>query len=1036
MAEFRKDETKRMLGSRSHICKICGVQGVFETYLAREMMLDTRDEFEYFVCDRCNCLQIAEVPENLGDYYGSEYYSIGRQEQEEMEFAKPVTHWQKVLDVGCGSGDWLVQKAVEGWGNLYGCDPFLEHDRHYGERVHIYSCAIHDMEGDGSFDVIRMHDSFEYMADPLEVLKSARRLLKADGLLTLTIPVYPNIAFEKYGPHWYQLDAPRHLFLHSRKSLAWLAEKAGLSVTGWKFQSNSGQFVRSFFYQNGIPFYEQERLIKDYFSEKELWELELEAEQANEKEYGDYAVVNLTMGELPEEGGSRVIFQRFCKEGSRYAYPYPPIYREPDTDYVCFTTGDDVESRHWRIQRVADLEQETLEPYLQEYENRRELEQEQIQMGSLFGSGKAGSLVKVLPLEELPHIKLDLSSIERTADEKGHFKYEGNPVYQKGKYMGRPLLLTIGVPVSNQIETIDRCLSHIKPLLEKLDAELIAIDTGSTDGTIEVCKSYGARVYEHPWHDNMSAARNEAIRHARGLWYMSIDDDEWFENVDDILRFFQSGQYRKYSYATYIQRNYMDSEGKIYENYHTLRMAEITPELHFEGRIHDALAIARVNEGYQLNSYAHHYGFVSDRKDKRWAKFMRNASILLLDSYEYPGDTRYIFQMANEYKGIREPKTALPLFAQCFAMAKERGDLYRVRSCATEIISCLYDMGDERIFTWAAYLEENYGMITAEKAFSAWAQCNQAFIKKKPAMQVLACYDQYEELLKEYRQDASSEKVQAFYGLQMVEHDYYIMDAEAIGFYACLKVGQEERALTLLERFSLETVENKRNAVLMEGMAAGDLVYHALCKKLTLQQWEDWQDIILEVFAENLKRDGRTERMLERMPDLLSRISVTAVLDWQNRSQERWRGQVWQKLLGYAMEQAAEDSPLQVLAFCAGILKRAYAECCQEESKESPIDFSLAGVVDVKEKEVDSRSIFYEYVTVTAVFAERYYTGERLLDEDNREEIPADIRAVYRMALVLMDGTASSENVALLKQALEIYPSFCQEIRGILTELR
>ena len=331
MVEFKKDETKRMLGRRRHVCKICGAEGNFETYLAREMMQDTKDEFEYFACDQCNCLQISEVPENLGDYYGGKYYSMTQPEEEEMEFTVPAVHWQKVLDVGCGSGYWLVQKAREGWENLYGCDPFLDHDRHYGDRVRIRSCSIHEMEGDGSFDVIRMHDSFEHMADPLEVLKNARRLLKADGLLVMTIPIYPNIAFEKYGPHWFQLDAPRHIFLHSKESLEYLAKKVGLSVTGWKYQSNMSQFIRSYFYQHGIPFYEQEKLVNQYFSAQELNVLALESDRANAKEYGDYAAVNMTVGELPvEESGSRVIYQCFRREKSRYAYPYPPVYRDAD----------------------------------------------------------------------------------------------------------------------------------------------------------------------------------------------------------------------------------------------------------------------------------------------------------------------------------------------------------------------------------------------------------------------------------------------------------------------------------------------------------------------------------------------------------------------------------------------------------------------------------------------------------------------------------------------------------------------------------
>ena len=46
--------------------------------------------------------------------------------------------------------------------------------------------------------------------------------------------------------------------------------------------------------------------------------------------------------------------------------------------------------------------------------------------------------------------------------------------------------------VSNQIDTIERCLSHIQPLLDQLPSELLVINTGSTDGTIEICKKYGA----------------------------------------------------------------------------------------------------------------------------------------------------------------------------------------------------------------------------------------------------------------------------------------------------------------------------------------------------------------------------------------------------------------------------------------------------------------------------------------------------------------------------------------------------------------
>lgn len=1051
MAEFKKDEAKRMLGRQPHICKICGAEGSFETWLVREMMQGTKDEFVYFACGQCKCLQIAEIPENLGDYYGENYYSMQVEELSDITFDMPVTSRTKVLDVGCGAGAWLLQKAAAGWGNLYGCDPFLDHDRHYGDRVHIRSCSIHEIEGEGSYDIIQMSDSFEHMSDPLEALKSARRLLKDDGILYMTIPTWPNAAFERYGPHWYQLDAPRHLFLHSKESLDYLAKAAGMAVFERKYNSNYGQFVRSHLYQYGIPYWKQKPFVREYFTKEELETLEKESAIANEREYGDHMRVCLQKGMLPvAEGGRKVIFQKFRREESRYAYPYPPVYREPDTDYICFTVSEEVSSDYWKIQTVENLSREILEPYLASYENRFELLQEQIQMGSVFGENSEGNLLAVPTLENLPIVKMDPEKFESTADEKGNYKYERNPVYQKGKYGGRPLLLTIGVPVSNQIATIDRCLSHVKPLLDELDAELVAIDTGSTDGTIEVCRNYGARVYEHPWHDNMSAVRNEAIRHARGLWYMSIDDDEWFEDVKDILYFFKSGEYKEYTYATYIQRNYMDSMGREFGDHHTPRMALITPELHFEGRIHDALSVSG-SKCRQLSSYAHHYGFVNDRPDKMRAKFQRNAEILMYDVYEYPEDLRYLFQLANEYKGIKSTNTALRLFAQCISLCIQLRKSYRGRESMGGLAVCLYEMEDERLFSWASCLNEVFPLITAERGLHAFLMTSLAYVKSKSAKEILSYFESYVELLEKYKRNPDPKKRMTFYSLQAMESVSYISDIMAIGFDVCLRLGEEERALTLLEQFSLETAENKRVAVFEEGFAAGSVVYEALCRKLTSLQWEEWSDTVLDAFAAGMTRYAVAEQQKLRFPEILSHLSVSAVQNWLASSELGKRDKVREKMIEYALEAekagrfADEKTPLSELALCARVLREAYVKNrVQGFEKENSANFEAKAISDSERKaSLDTeqkaqgkcRQLLKAYIMAEGAFAERYYRQELLTDKADTS-LPPETRALYRMAVVLSDGAATSNNVALLKEALSIFPPFHQEIRSILTELK
>ena len=283
-------------------CRICGSDQIGNQLSVREMMIPTREVFDYFECADCHCLQIRDIPDNLGAYYGPDYYSFQtpvERENAEAAGAERGTDdaarrsgegdMTPILDVGCGAGKFLQELRAIGYGNLMGCDPFLEQDITYGDEIHIYKRTIHEM--DGVYEKIFMNDAFEHVTDPHEVMESIHRLLSPDGVARIAIPIYPNIAYDMFGADWYQLDAPRHIFLHSRQSMELLAKEHGLRIVDVTYDADPSQIFRSYLYSKDIPFWEQKMsMILEDLGEKEVDDIEALSREANEKEYGDHAV--------------------------------------------------------------------------------------------------------------------------------------------------------------------------------------------------------------------------------------------------------------------------------------------------------------------------------------------------------------------------------------------------------------------------------------------------------------------------------------------------------------------------------------------------------------------------------------------------------------------------------------------------------------------------------------------------------------------------------------------------------------------------
>jgi len=308
-------------------CRICGNSNQNEIYIAREMAFGYRDEFEYFQCSRCGCLQISEIPKDLDKYYPEDYYSFNeaniskknpfkyflkRQRLRyylegkgiigkimDMKFGHPeLPDWMKpaklkidskILDVGCGTGHLLVNLKNEGFSHLAGVDPYIAEDLYYRNGVTVFKRELWELEDE--FNFIMLHHSLEHIADPRSCFQALYDRIVSDGLVLIRIPTVSSFAWKKYKTNWVQLDAPRHLCLHSIKSVDILAEETGFKVENIKFDSTAFQFLGSEQYIKNIPLLDERSYLKNMeksiFTENDIEIFKKKAKALNETKEGD-----------------------------------------------------------------------------------------------------------------------------------------------------------------------------------------------------------------------------------------------------------------------------------------------------------------------------------------------------------------------------------------------------------------------------------------------------------------------------------------------------------------------------------------------------------------------------------------------------------------------------------------------------------------------------------------------------------------------------------------------------------------------------
>lgn len=237
------------------------------------------------------------------------------------------------------------------------------------------------------------------------------------------------------------------------------------------------------------------------------------------------------------------------------------------------------------------------------------------------------------------------------------------------------MLLTIGMIVKNEEKFLRQCLTAIQPILKNIDSELIIVDTGSTDKTVDIAREFTDKVLFFEWVNDFAAARNVGLKEAQGEWFMFLDADEIFISCDAIIEFFKSGNYKNYNSAVYSVRNYKSLNNKYeYNDSYLPRLTKILPETAFVRPVHEGFNTFAVPIMI-LTDVADHYGYAfDDDPENKKKKFERNSVLLQkrLETEEKNTNPLLFSQLFDTYCFLEDKKQAIDYAYEGIELCKQQ----------------------------------------------------------------------------------------------------------------------------------------------------------------------------------------------------------------------------------------------------------------------------------------------------------------------------------------------------------------------------
>lgn len=296
--------------------------------------------------------------------------------------------------------------------------------------------------------------------------------------------------------------------------------------------------------------------------------------------------------------------------------------------------------------------------------------------------------------------------------------------------------LSLCMIVKDEENNLPRCLDSVKDIVD----EMIIADTGSSDSTVKIAESYGAKVYHFPWNGNFSDARNFSLKFASGDWIMIMDADDQLEESgkQGVLDLIKSGDADAYFFETisYIG----DKPGFDTIKNMNLRLMKNGKGYFYSNPIHEQIYcnIKAVNPSAKIvnkDIKVYHYGYLNKNIIEH-KKRARNIALLEKELENKPGYPFALFNLGSEYYAMGDNIKAIDYFEQVY---RNFNPLEGFSShLLLKMVNCYISLGryedalkvsDEGLLHYPGFTDLEYMKGTVQNASGKYIQAIEHFKK-------------------------------------------------------------------------------------------------------------------------------------------------------------------------------------------------------------------------------------------------------------------------------------------------------------------